>query len=305
MRSSRFIFKVEEALDGCRLTRAIALELEGVSGRKAKDLVDRGRVFIDEHRILNGSTRVRCGSTIEVHLDQDSSSPLLGTSSLLWESSDVIVVNKPPGIPVYGSHGVTAHTLLPLVKAMLVKAGKWRATDELVLVHRLDKDTTGALILARNQHAACLLEQEFRNRTVKKCYLVLAQGTFSAAHFERREPIQKSMGVHGTQVVHKSALTMFRVLERFKGCALLEAIPETGRTHQIRRHLASMGTPVLGDISYGPRRIRCPLFRAIPRHMLHAWRIGFKDPASGSKVEVEAPLPDDMREVLGMLRARK
>lgn len=308
------IFQVDESLDGCRLTKALSLRIQGLSIRKAKEVVDRGRVFIDEKRVLKGSTRLEAGMTVEVHLDEWESARrrVLSPESLLWESADLVVVNKPAGIPVFGSHGVTEGTLVPLIEEILVRPGSRHTGDRLVLVHRLDKDTTGVLVLAKNHEAAQSMVEQFRRRIVKKHYLVLASGTLRHLCHQDRFECSVPVDSVGDQACldHdrprvKTARTTFRLLERFDRCVLLEAMPETGRTHQIRLHLAAMGAPLLGDIKYGPRRLRDPLFRAVPRQMLHAWRIGFEEPGTGSWVEVEAPLPDDMEEVLRKLRQEK
>jgi 23S rRNA pseudouridine1911/1915/1917 synthase len=305
------VFQVDDSLEGVRLTKALSLRIQGLSIRKAKELVDRGRVFLDEKRVLKGSRRLEAGMTVEVHLDEPESARrvVLRPESLLWESADLVVVNKPAGIPVFGSHGVTEGTLVPLIEEILVRSASRHRGDRLVLVHRLDRDTTGALVLAKNQKAAQIMVEQFRRRIVKKRYLVLASGTLSHKdRFECTVPVgsirDQTCPDHEKRRA-KTARTTFRILERFDRCALLEAIPETGRTHQIRVHLAAMGAPVLGDIEYGPRHVRDPLFRAVPRQMLHAWRIGFEEPGTGSWVEVEAPLPEDMEEVLRVLRGQK
>ena len=295
------VFKVDRELKGSRLTRAMSLRVERLSIHRAKEVVDRGRVFVNEKRILTGSTPLSLGDVVEIHLHGELTRPTLGPEAVLWESSGILVINKPAGIAVEGSQGVTEDTLLPLLERMLHATNRWRRGDRLTLVHRLDRDTTGALLVARNARVGKILEDQFRGRVVEKRYLVLAEGSFSQKEFEQRSAIKMTRKATSPGSSGK-AVTRFRVLEEFPGCALLEALPETGRTHQIRIHLAKAGHPVLGDIVYGPKRIKSPIFREIPRQMLHALNVGFRDPQTGIWTLIEAPLSRDMEHVLDRLR---
>lgn len=309
--------RVDDELEGQRLTRAISFSIEGISVRRAKELVDRGRVFVNERRILTASARLHRGDSIEIFGSGEQTQSRLLPEHILWESSELLVLNKPANLSVYGTHGVTGDTLLPRLEKMLVRANHWSKDDRLTLVHRLDKDTTGALLVARNPGVAKVMENQFRHRTVEKRYVVLAAGSFTQKPFEQHSSVQvrrhaaraeqrpftDTSSLSGRDSTPEKAVTIFHVLEIFSGCAMLEALPETGRTHQIRIHLSRMGTPVLGDIRYGPQRITNPLFREIPRQMLHARSLGFTEPRTGDWIKVQAPMPRDMEDVLRRLRA--
>jgi len=182
------------------------------------------------------------------------------------------------------------------------------------IVHRLDKDTSGVMVAAKNDQAYRHLATQFKNRTVEKVYLAFAHGTFG----KKEGSIDSEIGRHPTERKRmstrtkrgRSALTQWRVLEQFKEVTLLELFPKTGRTHQIRVHLASIGHPVLGDPLYGrkgkSRAIEKPLLRecveTLGRQALHAHRLGFIHPQTGERVEFLSPLPQDMQRVLESLR---
>jgi 23S rRNA pseudouridine1911/1915/1917 synthase len=295
----------------------VAEKIEGLSVRGAKELIDRGWVFVDNVRATKASVSVHEGEWVEAYLHPRKKACLL-QQDILEETEALIAVNKPPGLLVYGSHGVTEDTVLPQLEGLLKQTGRWRPRqDNLVLVHRLDRDTSGLLIVARNKKSASALERQFRQKTVKKRYLVLARGRPRKERFRQvspvraKRPVSVSKGFQAKRLAATAAEggqgpkgeTEFEVIETFPKCTLLEARPFTGRTHQIRVHLAQVGHPVLGDIVYGPEKCVEPLFRVIPRQMLHASFLGVEDPDGGARIELTAPLPDDMNQVLAWLRA--
>lgn len=313
-------FRVDRSSSGLRLSRYVAGRLHGFSVRAAKDLIDRGRVFVDDRRITKASAPVQEGQQIEVYPNEGVRRPRLQEADILWEGKALVAVNKPPGLLVYGTRGVTEDTVLPQLEALLKSTAGWgRGREELVLVHRLDRDTSGLLLVARNEKSASALAKQFRQKTVQKKYLVLARGRPDRGKFrqvsvvESKRPSHASKGIRTRQSPHtvgKAAQgprgeTDFAVLETFFACTLLEARPLTGRTHQIRAHLAQLGHPILGDIVYGSENCPERLFRAIPRQMLHASYVGFEDPERGGRIELNAPLPEDMNQVLNWLRAER
>lgn len=184
------------------------------------------------------------------------------------------------------------------------------------IVHRLDKDTSGVMVVAKNDAAYRHLIRQFKNRTVEKAYLALAHGVFG----KKEGSIDSEIGRHPTERKRMStrtkrgrpALTQWRVLERFKGVTFLELSPKTGRTHQIRVHLASVGHPILGDPLYGrkgrPGAIDNTLLRkcagTMGRQALHAYRLGFVHPETGEWVQFVSPIPQEFRGVLECLRAQ-
>lgn len=222
---------------------------------------------------------------------------------ILYEDPHCLVINKPAGVAVQPGHGM--------------EPGERTVTHDLpsgsLLVHRLDKETTGCLLIAKNTEAHDLLQRQFAGRTVEKIYLALVTGIPKHSHAIIDAPIGRNiaertkMGVSRT-AKKRDAQTEYRVLNASNNIALLECKPKTGRTHQIRVHLASIGHPIVGDMKYGGvchsersrtidtrRRPSTPL-RVTPL-CLHAWKLSFDSPV-GMRVHIEAPIPKEFKEVL-------
>jgi len=298
-------FCATPADSGLRLSRCVADHVADLSVRAAKDLIDRGRVFVNNQRITKASAPVQEGEWIEVYPHEVSKRVRLHEEDILWEGKTLVAVNKPPGLLVYGTQGVTEDTVLPQLEGLLKKTGRWRPRrDNLTLVHRLDRDTSGLLLVAREEKSASALERQFKQKTVQKRYLALARGRPARERFRQISEVTAKRPAHGSKDHRQGPKgeTEFKVLETFAKCTLIEARPLTGRTHQIRVHLAQVGHPVLGDIVYGPEKCAEHLYRAIPRQMLHASFLGIENPHGGQRLELTAPLPDDMKHVLDWLR---
>ena len=315
LKSGIIRFQVGEADHGLRLSRAVALAVPGLSARAAKAFVDRGRVFVDRKRVLKASRRTGEGERIEVHIDASPFSPCLCWEDIVWKQESLIAVNKPAGLLVYGARGMTPDTVVPQLDRLLRDRGEGRKGERLTLVHRLDRDTSGLLLVARNVKTARFLESQFFKHDVKKRYKVLVEGVPGAERFRRvavvtakRPPGETLAGPANAETASgycrekkQEAVTEFRILETYPGCALLDARPSSGHTHQIRIHLAQLGHPVLGDVLYGAHTVRNPFFRAVPRQMLHAGFLGFKDPDTGEPLRLNAPVPEDMQRILTFL----
>jgi 23S rRNA pseudouridine1911/1915/1917 synthase len=221
---------------------------------------------------------------------------------LLLVDDDFVIVNKPAGMVVHAGAG---HARGTLVNALLHRLGKLSGAGDALrpgIVHRLDKETSGAIVVARNDAAHEDLAEQFRSRNVRKIYLTLVHGimprdsgsvTLPISRDPRRRTRMTARGRTG-----RHARTDWRVIARLDHCTLIEAALHTGRTHQIRAHFAAIGHPVVGDTLYGaPRNLRAGT-RNLPlldRNFLHAARLGFPHPSSGTWVEVRAPLPRDLR----------
>ncbi len=317
MLSSRAVrFQTGPSARGLRLSRCVADRIEGLSVRRAKQLIDRGWVFVDNQRTTKASCSVREGRWVEVYL-HPTEEVRLRRQDILRESPAFVALNKPPGLLVHGTRGVTEETVLPRLEGLLKETGRWRpGKDSLTLVHRLDRDTSGVLLVARDARSARFLEDQFRRKTVEKRYLALVIGRPPKRRFRQvsvvraKRPARASGGNHTKRWQTERSAGMpdprgetdFEVLHTFSACTLLEARPLTGRTHQIRVHLAQLGHPVLGDIVYGSAKCEQRFFRAIPRQMLHASFLGVEDPDRGGRIELTAPLPEDMQQVLGWLK---
>lgn len=221
---------------------------------------------------------------------------------ILYEDRDLIVINKPVGMVVHPAPGNREHTLVnALVHHLGEEMPKTRDALRPGIVHRLDKDTSGVLVVAKNEMAHASLAKQIKNRTARRIYWALVKGVVQHDEGECREPVGRAFVNRKKIVVRpsggKSAHTMFRVLKRFSNATLLEVSLGTGRTHQIRVHMAHLGHPVLGDGLYG---VKNPQIR---RQALHARLLTFQHPRTGKTMSFEAPLPEDMEHLLESLES--
>ena len=227
---------------------------------------------------------------------------------LLFEDAHLVVVDKPAGLCVHPSPGHRAGTL---VNALLHQVGSLAGVGGRLrpgIVHRLDKDTSGVMVATKDDAAHEGLSRQFRAHTIERRYLALVRGAIAAKGEHRtlygRDPRHR-LRFSARVRVGKPAVTHWRVVERLAGASLVEARLETGRTHQVRVHLADLGHPVLGDRLYGgvagDERIR-EVARALGRQALHAARLGFLHPVTGAHMSFESPLPEDMRRAIESLR---
>jgi len=224
---------------------------------------------------------------------------------VLYEDEQVIVINKAPGLVV---HPAAGHESGTLVNALLHHCtGLEGVGGELRpgIVHRLDKDTSGVMVVAKTDRSMAHLRGQFEAGQVDKMYLGLvhgrpqpSSGTVSTLIGRSRHDRKK---MSAAPAAGRSAVTHYRIREAFAGASLLRIEIETGRTHQIRVHMAHIGTPIVGDRQYGVRRNRRAALKA-PRQMLHAWRLGFSHPVTDERMRIEAPLPEDFEGVLRELR---
>ena len=287
------------ALAGLRLDQALARLLPEESRSRLARLIEQGHVLLDG-RAVAGARKVKSGESIEVALmprqEESAYRPEAIGLAVLHEDDHLLVIDKPAGLVVHPGSGNWAGTMLNALlhhapaSAQLARAG---------IVHRLDKDTSGLLVVAKNEPAQAALVRQLQARTVKRTYLALARGRV-AANGTVDAPIGRHP-VHRTRMAvvadGKPALTRYRVRERFAAHTLLECELETGRTHQIRVHLASIGHPLEGDALYAGRGPR-----TFSRQALHAWKLAFVHPRTQEAVAYESPLPADFRELLEGLR---
>jgi 23S rRNA pseudouridine1911/1915/1917 synthase len=286
----RLSLAVAPAQAGERLDRFIAAA-GGISRGLARRTLDAGGVFLDGKRCKTASRGLWPGQQVVVNLEESGHAiePVapLDSSRLLFCDADIAVVDKPAGVPAQPTLTSDQGTLPDLVGALL--------GAPVTLVHRLDRETSGVTIFARTKAAAAALAEAFRVGTPEKTYLALTVRAPEPADGRIDAPLGPDPVRQGRRTVIASgdpAATRYRTVEvGSSGAALVEAKPETGRTHQIRAHLTHLGAPLLGDPRYGgPRQVGA---LGIPRVMLHARRLEIDHPVSGVRLTFEAPVPED------------
>lgn len=309
-----FRFKVSGDLTGTRLDQFIALQGIDLSKRKIKEVIDAGGVYINRKRARIASRPVNAGDMIEMQFNLENLKRLkqkefeLSDSEVLYNEKNIIAVNKPPGLPAQATRDQSVIHLEAAVKKYLQRSDS--GGKNIFLVHRLDKETSGVILLARNQNQMTFLTDQFRSRTVKKEYLALCRGIPEKKRFEVDcflSPIDKRTGnVRVVTAGGKPSFTKFEVLtaDKTNNVSLIRCFPETGRSHQIRVHLASVGLPIIGDKRYHSQRSRMPpeleSLSAI-HHFLHARRLTFIPSPDETAVTLTAELPTNFKEFLGRI----
>jgi 23S rRNA pseudouridine1911/1915/1917 synthase len=296
---------------GVRLDQHLAQLHSDLTRSRLKALIASGDVKVDG-RPSKPSHRLRGGEEISVEIPapvpavpQPEDLPL----AILHEDADLVVVDKAPGIVVHPGAG---HARGTLVNALLHKVADLSGVGGELrpgIVHRLDRDTSGCLVVAKSERALVALQRAFKSRDVEKTYLALVHGAPKGeGRIETRygrHPVHRQKFT-GKVKEGKPALTLYRVVERFEGAALVEVDLKTGRTHQVRVHLAEAGHPLLCDELYGAGRRAKGRVReaeeALGRQALHAWRLSFPHPRTGERHTFEAPIPSDFAAALAVLR---
>jgi 23S rRNA pseudouridine1911/1915/1917 synthase len=300
---------IPRALDGERLDRVVAL-LTGLPRTRVAELVAAGDVRVGKAVVVSRSRRVAAGETVDISLppesvDAPTPAPDPGLDVAIAHADEhVIVVDKPAGMVVHPGAGNAGGTLVNGLLARFPEVAAVGDPDRPGIVHRLDRGTSGLLVVARTPAAHASLVAQLRARTVTRAYLAIAWGSFQAPAGLIDAPIGRA-DVNRTRMAvsarGREARTRYRVRQAFTdpaAVALVECALETGRTHQIRVHLAAIGHPIVGDARYQGVRPSLPLRRPF----LHAYRLAFDHPATGVRVEYEVPLPSDLEAVAAGLR---
>ena len=236
--------------------------------------------------------------------------PSIMNPSIIYQDNDIIAVNKPAGVAVHKGIAEKGETLADWLAEKFPEIKNVGDEPELRpgIVHRLDKDTSGVLVAARNQKSFEFLKKQFQSRSIIKKYLALVEGNLKTDKGVIDLPIGRSQSDFRKKLASgnargelREAVTEYKVLEKFPAYTLIEVYPKTGRTHQIRVHFKAIGHPVVCDSLYGGKRMTCPL--GLKRHFLHANFLEFVSP-SGSMLKLEADLPEDLAEVLEGLRKK-
>jgi 23S rRNA pseudouridine1911/1915/1917 synthase len=289
---------------GMRIDRFVAEHVADLSRSYARQLIESTHIRVNE-RSVRPSTTLKAGDQVRIELPAPQATDLIAEDiplTIVYEDSDVVVINKPAGMVVHPAPGHPRGTLVNALLARypdLVVAGDLRPG----IVHRLDRETSGLLVVARHDQALHHLQAQQQARSMRKRYTTIVEGTFR----ESQGTIDAPIGRHPTDRLRmavvangRPARTHWQLQEQLGAYALLMVQLETGRTHQIRVHFAHQHHPVLGDPLYGPKRPRTTF--GLTRQFLHASQLGFCLPTSGEWVEFQTELPADLAEVLAKIR---
>jgi 23S rRNA pseudouridine1911/1915/1917 synthase len=294
------------ACAGQRLDQALSLLLPQFSRSRLAQWIRDRRIELDGHAVLP-KTKVWGGEKVAVHPAADPAATAATAEAIaldvVYEDATVLVVAKPAGLVVHPGRGNWSGTLL---NALLAHAPQLAALPRAGIVHRLDKETSGLLVVAKSLEAQTSLVRQLQARTVKREYLALVHGRVA-----RDGTVEAPIGRHPVQRTRmavaargRPSITHYAVLQHFAHATLLRCRLETGRTHQIRVHMQSLGHPLVGDPVYGKKRSADPLLTAFARQALHAERLAFIHPVSGETVKWQAPPPADMQALIAALETR-
>ncbi len=309
---SRIEVTVPDGTEGERIDRFLASLEEIASRGMAQRLVREGRVWLESLPVRKISQKISSGMRVRCEVPEEGPTPLTPwpvTLDILYEDTHLLVVNKPPHMVIHPAPGHADDTLVNALLAHTSHLATLGGRRRPGIVHRLDKGTSGALIVAKTNVAYLDLVKQFKERGVKKTYLAIVYGQMEGEEgvithaILRSRRDRKKMAVSHLPETGRQAETRWRCLEAYPGLAFLELNPQTGRTHQLRVHLSAIGHPILGDPVYGRRAfpqtgVLAPLRREVKtlgRQALHASRITFTHPATGRRLTVKAPCPPDLR----------
>lgn len=289
---------------GVRLDSYITKKLNDLSRANVQRLIEDGNILVNSAK-QKISYKVNSGDKIEITIPEPKKIDLKPQDikvKIVYEDNDIIVVNKPKGLVVHPAvgnpDGTLVNAIMNICKDSLSGIGGEVRPG---IVHRLDKDTTGLLIVAKNDKAHINLSEQIKNREVKKIYIALVRGNIPENEATINMPIGRSTKDRKKMAVVKNgkeAVTHFKVIDRFKNYTLLEIKIDTGRTHQIRVHMAEIGYPVVGDMVYSNGKNEF----GVEGQMLHAKSLDFKHPITGKNMHLEAELPKYFKDIIDKLK---
>lgn len=288
-----------------RLDKFLVQKFPQFSRTKLQSFIQDGFVSVNRKTVFKGGFILDYGNEISISIpdiDQNILTPEEIPLDIIFENDDLIVVNKPAGMVVHPAAGHLSGTLVHAALHHSPKMEGIGGQHRPGIVHRLDKDTSGVILIAKNDKTHWLLQEQFKKRKIHKTYYAITDGIPPTPIGKIDAPIgrdsfqRKKMAIVTAQK-GKQAVTDYKVIEKFVKNSLIAAFPLTGRTHQIRLHLAFLGCPIVGDTVYGHKRQ--PL--GVKRQMLHAFRLEVCLPGETTSRSFEAPLPDDMKQLISML----
>lgn len=300
---------------GERLDQRLSAAFPDLSRSRIQSLIEEGRISLGGRPASKAAARLKGGEEIAVELPPPVPVEPIAQDlplSVLYEDRDLIVLDKAAGMVVHPAAGHADGTLVNALLHRVTDLGGIGGELRPGIVHRLDKDTSGCMVVAKNDATLTALQAAFKGRAVKKTYLALVHGNV-AKDTGRIETLYGRHPVHrkrftGKVKEGKPAITEYRVLERFEGVTLVEVDLLTGRTHQVRVHFAELGHPLLADALYGGAKSKGKgrahdAQHAIGRQALHAWRLSFEHPRTKKPLSFEAPIPEDFQRALDVLRS--
>jgi len=317
---------VDKGQDPMRLDKFLTARIENISRNKVQQAIEGGRVLVN-NKPATANYKIRPGDTIVCFSDRQSVGeeiiPEKMDLNIFYEDDEVLIINKPPGLVVHPASGNYSGTLINGVAYYLQESNKGISEETLPrfgLVHRIDKNTSGLLLLAKTSHAVASLAKQFFDHTIKRQYIALVWGDLKEdkgtiiAHVGRHQRFRKLFEAYPEGDHGKEAITHYSVIERFGYVTLVQCVLETGRTHQIRVHMKYIGHPLFSDETYGGDKIlkgtiyskykqfveNC--FDICPRQALHAQTIGFIHPVTKQEMLFQSELPGDMQALIDKWR---
>ena len=282
---------------GVRLDKYVGEKCPELSRTHAQKLIADGYITVNDH-VAKASLNLNTGDRLTITIPPTPPSPLSPEAiplNIIYEDDNLLVIDKPAGLVIHPAPGHYTHTLVNAILSHLPNLPDTGDSLRPGIVHRLDKDTSGLILVAKNRIAHARLIDQFKERSVVKGYITLVRGHLSPEHGAIEAPIGRDPRNRKRMAVvtgGRGARTEYSVIKYIDNYTLLEVKPETGRTHQIRVHLSAIGYPVMGDSMYG---VKSP---HLSRQFIHAHRLGFRLPSTGEYVEFTADLPPDLAQAL-------
>ena len=305
------LFKIGPEISGERIDKFLSKNLNDVSRSRIQKLITEGKVLVNGVRVSKHH-RLVCGQEINI---EDLSTINYGPDitaeeidlNIVYEDKSILVISKEAGMLTHPAPGNEKHTLVNALMYHCKNLSELSGKERAGIVHRLDKDTSGLLVAAKDENVHHRLSEMFAERKVKKIYIALAEGRFKEDRGEIKLPIGRSRIDRKKMSVAidngRNAVTAFEVIEEFRHAALLNIYPRTGRTHQIRVHLNYIGHPIIADQVYGTRfSSKIAKMIGLERQFLHAAKLEFTHPITEKLMEFEDPIPQDLSESLERLR---